>query len=270
MGRKSLRGYCYALFALTILVMSWESNLASAALITPSIPEESIRIRILANSDSVEDQWIKKEIREAIVASINSWEQSYTSIEVARETVRARLPELERIVHEQLARYGFGYGAQVELGQVEFPAKVFGKETYPAGDYEALRITLGAGQGENWWCVLFPPLCFGGGTVKAKAAVPGETAVMAASAVVAGDASVEEQSAEEAKSSEEKSQEKSDKAAQKAEKKTGKKVEKQSDVESENEDGSNSASEQKEDEVEVRFFLADVGKKVGKFFKSLF
>lgn len=204
MERRSIRAYGYTFFALLVLIMSWESNLASAALLMPSIPEQSIRIRILANSDSIEDQWVKKEVREAIVDNINDWEQSFGSLEEAREGIRLHLAEMERLIDGLLLKYGFMYGFKVELGKVDFPAKVFGKETYPAGEYEALRITLGAGRGENWWCVMFPPLCFGGGAVKAKAT----------------------------------DKQDSDKLAEK--------------------------------DVEVRFFAADVGKKIGKFFKGLF
>ena len=141
--------------------MSWESNLANAALIDRSIPEESIRVRILANSDRVEDQWIKKEVRDAIVAYIDTWNLNFTQIEDARSEVRVHLPELGNMIGTVLQKYNFTYGYRVELGKVHFPAKVFGQEIYPAGEYEALRVTLGAGEGANWWCVLFPPLCFG-------------------------------------------------------------------------------------------------------------
>ncbi|MEX1029468.1 MAG: stage II sporulation protein R [Paenibacillaceae bacterium] len=159
--RKQARVYLYIAFALIMLIMSWESNLASAALMNATIPEQSIRIRILANSDRVEDQWMKKAIRDAITANVNSWSLNSKNIEDARNEVNNHLPELSALVGGLLAKYDYTYGYQVELGKVHFPAKIFGNVTYPAGEYEALRVTLGAGQGQNWWCVLFPPLCFG-------------------------------------------------------------------------------------------------------------
>jgi stage II sporulation protein R len=158
---SSTRAYLYIVFALIMILVNWESNLANAALLNPSIPEQSIRIRILANSDRVEDQWIKKEIRDAIVANVNTWNLDIEKIEDARNEVSSRLFELDQVVGKLLEKHGFSYGYKVELGKVDFPAKVFGNVTYPAGEYEALRVTLGEGQGENWWCVLFPPLCFG-------------------------------------------------------------------------------------------------------------
>jgi stage II sporulation protein R len=236
--RPPLKAYLYTCFALIVLFMNWESNLASAALLSPTIPEESIRIRILANSDSAQDQWVKKQVQEAITASINSWNQTYTTIEDARLDVERHLPDLNQVVGAVLSQYGFTYGHQVELGQVAFPAKVFGKETYPAGQYEALRVTLGEGRGENWWCVLFPPLCFGGGTVKAKAAAAAkpEQVVEAIAKAKPSTASL-------------------DTKAEKVEK-----VDESKEVNQKNE----------AEEVEARFFLVDVFKKIGSFFKGLF
>jgi stage II sporulation protein R len=167
-ARTFNRVYLYIAFALIMLIMSWEANLASAALLNATIPEQSIRIRILANSDRVEDQWIKKEIRDAITAQVNTWNLSKDNIADARNEVNRHLPQLHELVGAMLAKYNLAYGYEVELGNVHFPAKVFGQTTYPAGEYEALRVTLGEGEGQNWWCVLFPPLCFGS-AIKAAA-----------------------------------------------------------------------------------------------------
>lgn len=160
----------YTLFALAVLVMSWEANLNAAALVAPDIPEDAIRIRILAHSDSPQDQWIKKKVRDAITAEVAGWNLAHADADEARALIADRLPALQQLAAQTLDRYGFGYGAEAQLTFAAFPAKVFAGTVYPAGDYEALLITLGAGRGENWWCVLFPPLCFGGGTVKAKEA----------------------------------------------------------------------------------------------------
>lgn len=160
-NRKFHRVYMYTAFALIMLIMSWEANLASAALLNSTIPEQSIRIRILANSDRVEDQWIKREIRDAITDNVNTWNLSKNNIVDARNEVNRHLPELNELIGAILVKYGFTYGYEAELGKVHFPAKIFGHTTYPEGEYEALRVTLGNGRGQNWWCVLFPPLCFG-------------------------------------------------------------------------------------------------------------
>ncbi|WP_248929359.1 stage II sporulation protein R [Paenibacillus hamazuiensis] len=165
----SVRRLAYIAFALIVMMMSWESTkMQASALIQQDIPKDSIRIRILANSDSVADQWVKREVRDAIFAEIRTWAEGPQTIEQAREMIRARLGELEQLSNDTLHDRGFGYDAKVELDTVPFPAKTVGTKVYPAGQYEALRVTLGKGEGQNWWCVLFPPLCFMGGQIVAK------------------------------------------------------------------------------------------------------
>lgn len=160
MRTRTWRTYGFVAFALMVLLMSWESQWNNPALAVGGIPEESIRLRILANSDNATDQWIKRKVRDAIVERMNEWVDEPGSIDQARETVQANLGEIERVVGDVLRQHGFDYDYQVEFGNVPFPAKLYGNKLYPAGDYEAVRVTIGAGEGQNWWCVLFPPLCF--------------------------------------------------------------------------------------------------------------
>ncbi|MFC4777899.1 stage II sporulation protein R [Paenibacillus sp. GCM10023252] len=154
------KSYGYLVFLLLLLVMSWEAQKTDAAVVSASIPADAIRLRILANSDSAVDQAVKRHVRDAVVQAMNSWVTGPQTIEEARNTLRTHMPEIENIVREQLNSRGFSYNAHAELGVVPFPTKMYGSKVYPAGNYEALRITLGAGEGQNWWCVLFPPLCF--------------------------------------------------------------------------------------------------------------
>lgn len=152
--------FFYLLFALLLAMMSWEHQLEAAEVGGGPIPEESIRLRIIANSDAIQDQWLKREVRDAIIAQVNLWVKEMPSIEQARAQVAARLPELEQLVAQTIQERGFHYGAEVLFGQVEFPTKRYGRYVYPAGKYEALLVKLGEAKGQNWWCVLFPPLCF--------------------------------------------------------------------------------------------------------------
>jgi len=150
----------YILFVMAIVLMSWEGQRADAALAAGDIPTESIRLRILANSDGAADQAVKRYVRDAVVNGMNEWVTGPQTIEQARATIRLHMDEIETIVAQELQKRGFTYGFKAELGLVPFPTKMYGNVVYPAGDYEALRITLGSGAGQNWWCVLFPPLCF--------------------------------------------------------------------------------------------------------------
>lgn len=125
------------------------------------IPDEAIRLRILANSDSKEDQELKRKVRDEVKAQIDGWVEDLTSFEEARHVIESRIPELEQTVAKTLEREGSDETFQVEFGkQVKFPTKMYGNFIYPAGEYEAVLITIGEGEGANWWCVLFPPMCF--------------------------------------------------------------------------------------------------------------
>lgn len=173
------KSYGFIIMAIMVLIMSWEAQKMDAALVQGGIPEEAIRLRILANSDSPSDQLVKRMVRDEIVKAMNSWATGQQTIEQARETIRAKLPELQGIVADVLASRGFSYDSTAELGMVEFPTKMYGSKVYPAGEYEALLITIGEGKGQNWWCVLFPPLCF-------VDAATGEASAASADAEVAG------------------------------------------------------------------------------------
>lgn len=124
------------------------------------IPNEAIRLRILANSDLEVDQELKREVRDEVNAAITEWVAELTSVEAARDLIQSRLPEIKAIAEEVLEKNGSDQSVKTDFGKVEFPTKLYGEFLYPAGEYEAVLITLGAGEGANWWCVLFPPLCF--------------------------------------------------------------------------------------------------------------
>lgn len=120
---------------------------------TITIPEQSIRFRIIANSNSPEDQknkmLIAKELQETLFPNI----EKAKSIEESRKKIEENIPEIKAI----LAKYGEEY--QIDFGNNYFPIKEYKGVTYDAGTYESLVISLGEAQGDNFWCVLFPPLC---------------------------------------------------------------------------------------------------------------
>ncbi|GAB7387880.1 hypothetical protein BSNK01_17170 [Bacillaceae bacterium] len=151
----------YLFFALILLLVSWKGQSEQPMPVAQQpIPEDAIRLRIIANSDSPQDQWLKREVRDEVTAKIERWVREIDDREEARKVIQAHLGELQQVVDDTIKGHGFSYSGTVELGTVPFPTKMYGPYVYPAGEYEALRITLGEGLGENWWCVLFPPLCF--------------------------------------------------------------------------------------------------------------
>ncbi len=124
------------------------------------IPAEAIRLRILANSDHAQDQEIKRKVRDAVNEQITLWVQELTSLEKAKAVLTSKLPEVQDIAEKVVAEQGSSQSVKVEFGKVQFPTKLYGEFLYPAGEYQAILITLGEGTGANWWCVLYPPLCF--------------------------------------------------------------------------------------------------------------
>ncbi len=125
------------------------------------IPKEAVRLRILANSDSDKDQALKRKVRDEVKAQIDGWVADLTSFEEARKVIQSHIPEIEKTVGNTLKREGSKESFQVKFSKnVKFPTKVYGNFIYPAGEYEAVLITIGEGEGANWWCVLFPPMCF--------------------------------------------------------------------------------------------------------------
>ncbi len=124
------------------------------------IPSEAIRLRILANSDMEEDQAIKRKVRDEVNKHITEWVSDLTSIEEARTLIKSKLPEVQEIAERVVKEEGSNQSVKTDFNKVDFPTKLYGQFLYPAGEYEAILITLGDGDGANWWCVLFPPLCF--------------------------------------------------------------------------------------------------------------
>ncbi|WP_226087970.1 stage II sporulation protein R [Mesobacillus sp. S13] len=151
--------YILLLCAGTILSLYTPKNEVTAkeAMI---IPNEAIRLRILADSDLEKDQNIKRLIRDEVNKEITKWVQELTSIEAAREVIKSKLPEIQVIAEGVIAAEGANQSVKTEFDKVQFPTKLYGQFLYPAGEYEAILITIGEGEGANWWCVLYPPLCF--------------------------------------------------------------------------------------------------------------
>lgn len=152
------------LFLMVLVVMmvnmKFEMTTANAASGGSKIPKDAIRLRILANSDSEQDQSLKRKVRDAVNDQVGSWVQDLNSLKQARHDIRKHLPQIKQKVKETLDRLHADPSFKVKFGNVKFPTKEYGNYVYPAGTYEALLITLGKGEGANWWCVLFPPLCF--------------------------------------------------------------------------------------------------------------
>lgn len=123
-------------------------------------PDRLIRIHVLANSDSPADQQLKLQVKDEIVRTLAPQLEHSRSVEESRQIIQQNLPRLEQTANETLQRLHSPYHATLQYGRFDFPVKYYGGFSLPAGNYEALRVLIGQGNGHNWWCVLFPPMCF--------------------------------------------------------------------------------------------------------------
>lgn len=117
-----------------------------------------IRLHVIANSDSEADQALKLKVRDAVVEYVEQNNHS-TTVDESRQFLKENKNRLEKIAEGVIAAQGYDYDANANIGVCFIPEKTYGDITFPAGNYEAMNITLGEGEGQNWWCVLFPPLC---------------------------------------------------------------------------------------------------------------
>lgn len=123
------------------------------------IPDEAIRLRVIANSNSSYDQQIKLEVRDAIQLNLYNLLKETKGIEEARNIINNNLDDISNNVKKILEKENYNQNYTISFGQNYFPEKKYKGITYKEGYYESLVITLGSGEGDNWWCVLFPPLC---------------------------------------------------------------------------------------------------------------
>ncbi len=134
-----------------------------------------IRLHIIANSDSERDQELKLSVRDEILSKVTELTENCESIEAAQAVILENLTELEKIADDVIAQNGFDYDSRAELSSAYFPTREYDTFSLPAGKYNALRIHLGNGEGKNWWCVLFPPVCVSAAEAETEFAENGMT-----------------------------------------------------------------------------------------------
>ena len=160
MTRKGKIAAIAVLFLFTGVLMVFYRRGVAEQRRQQDIAEEILRLHVVANSDSEEDQALKMEVNESIVTYLRGIMGDAKSVEEARLEIQKRLPEIEDLVREKMKMEGYDYEADAVLGKCYFPVKEYGDMTFPAGEYEALKGNLGKSAGKNWWCVMYPTLCF--------------------------------------------------------------------------------------------------------------
>ena len=139
---------------ITISAMSYTSAVCS------NIADSVFRLHVIANSDSTEDQNLKYIVRDSIIKYVKEISNNAASKDEIIEISQNNLKEIEAIALQTIQEHGYNYTVKVSIGNFTFPSKQYGDITLPPGYYDALKIEIGEAKGQNWWCVMFPPLCF--------------------------------------------------------------------------------------------------------------
>lgn len=128
--------------------------------VSTDIADSVFRLHVIANSDSDEDQDLKYKVRDALLEYMNSLCSSVSSKEESIQIAQDHVDDFYKIAQETITENGYDYSVNITIGKCEFPTKQYGDVSLPAGVYDALRVQIGSASGRNWWCVMFPPLCF--------------------------------------------------------------------------------------------------------------
>lgn len=135
------------------------SNLSGFEASLSGLEHEVLRMHILANSDSEQDQQLKIKVRDRLLENSEELFGGCDTLDEMKEAAAEKMQDINGIVNTVIAENGFDYKAETNLVNMEFDPRVYGDITMPAGSYDALRITIGEAKGHNWWCVMYPPLC---------------------------------------------------------------------------------------------------------------
>ena len=158
-----LYAMAFTLLLLGLRILHFETSLSGTMTTLTSTADHAnrvIRLHVIANSDTAEDQALKLKVRDSIIKNLQSSLSETASVRDARRQIIARIPKIQQKAQETVAGAGYGYPVKVTLGNQYFPVKDYGDLRFPAGNYEALCVRIGSAAGHNWWCVLFPSLCF--------------------------------------------------------------------------------------------------------------
>ena len=143
-----------AVFSTAIFLFSYSED------VNKGLADNLIRLHIIANSDSAVDQELKKDIRDVVINYMKEQLKTSRDVEQTEYIINNNLRKIEELARNEISRQGKEYSVKATLGSYPFPTKAYGDVTLPAGYYQALKVVIGKGDGSNWWCVLFPPLCF--------------------------------------------------------------------------------------------------------------
>lgn len=145
---------------LVLVLAAWMISYSYAEDVNAGLSQNLVRLHVIANSDSKEDQALKLKVRDAIIVYMKDKLAASQNISDTKAIISENLKNIEELSTRVVKENKYTYGVKAMLGNYDFPTKTYGDIALPAGEYQALRVVIGEGEGANWWCVLFPPLCF--------------------------------------------------------------------------------------------------------------
>ena len=152
--------YCFIILSILLAFYIFIGAFFYVQNVSTNLSKSVFRLHIIANSDSKEDQNLKYKVRDALINYMNSISKSFDSKEETIAYVSNHLDDFEKIANQTIKTNGFTYSAKAEIGNFSFPTKKYGDISLPSGNYDALDLKIGKAEGKNWWCVLYPSLCF--------------------------------------------------------------------------------------------------------------
>ena len=155
---KKLLNFCLLMFLLFLYIFILAQTYVSA--VSTNISEAVFRLHVIANSNTTEDQSLKLKVRDSLLEYMNQICSNCSTKQEAISIAKAHKSNFQEIAEQTISKYGYNYSIKININNFYFPTKNYGDISLPAGLYDALRVEIGEAIGENWWCVMFPSLCF--------------------------------------------------------------------------------------------------------------
>ncbi len=155
---KNLKRYLFILLLLILYILFYSISYANSTI--SNLSNSVFRLHVIANSDSDEDQNLKYKVRDNLISYMNGLCSDISSKEEALNIANNHKEDLFKIAKDTIKENGFNYDVKISIGNFPFPTKYYGDISLPSGYYDALKVEIGEAQGQNWWCVMFPSLCF--------------------------------------------------------------------------------------------------------------
>lgn len=153
-----MKKYLILIFVLILFLVLSAYSYASE--VNQNLSDNVFRLHVIANSDSKEDQDLKYKVRDKLIEYMKSITYNIESKEEVINIAYNNIENFQKIAEQVIKENGFNYPVKIEIGNFSFPTKTYGDISFPSGFYDALKVEIGNASGQNWWCVMFPPLCF--------------------------------------------------------------------------------------------------------------